>query len=85
MSETPEPGDSPSFSPPGEEEQQDPFAQEAPFGPDTSSPGGAPAPQGGSSFTMAWSVARMWIKEHQREAMLGAFATGVVVGAYLRD
>jgi hypothetical protein len=34
---------------------------------------------------MAWDMTRMWVKEHQTTAMLGAFAAGVFVGAYVRD
>jgi hypothetical protein len=34
---------------------------------------------------MAWDMTRMWVKEHQTAAMLGAFAAGVFVGAYVRD
>lgn len=44
---------------------------------------------GGSSrqdqARMAWDMARMWVKEHQTATMLGAFAAGVFVGAYVRD
>ena len=33
----------------------------------------------------ALDMARMWVKEHQKTAMLGAFAVGVFVGALSRD
>lgn len=30
-------------------------------------------------------LARMWVQEHQKTAMLGAFAAGVFIGALVRD
>jgi len=42
-------------------------------------------PSGKDQMRMAWDVTRMWVKEHQTAAMLGAFAAGVFVGAYVRD
>lgn len=83
MSEPQDSSEDDPFSPP-EPEGENPFSEESPFGsseaPDFDAPGA-----GSGQLSMAWNVARMWIKEHQREAMLGAFATGVLVGAYLRD
>lgn len=38
-----------------------------------------------SSASFAVDVARLWVREHQKPAMLGAFAVGVFVGALLRD
>lgn len=88
MSDNPESPGERSFSPPDGEEGS-PFGQTPPFEQSFEQKGApsefAGAPAGGGELSMAWSVARMWIKEHQREAMLGAFATGVFVGAYLRD
>lgn len=36
-----------------------------------------------SSFAL--DMARMWVQEHQKSAMLGAFAVGVVAGALIRE
>lgn len=67
----------------------DPFKQN-PFGRDAADQSFADAnrqhePSGQAQLRMAWDVTRMWVKDHQTAAMLGAFATGVFVGAYLRD
>lgn len=35
--------------------------------------------------SFALNVARTWVKDHQKASMLGAFATGVVLGALVRD
>lgn len=35
--------------------------------------------------SLAWTVGRNWIEDHQESAMLGAFAVGVFVGALVRD
>lgn len=70
-----------SASDPGSE---NPFGQENPFEQAESS-GVESAPSSGGQLSMAWDVARLWIKDNQRPAMLGAFAAGVFVGAYLRD
>lgn len=43
------------------------------------------APSLGDRSSFALDMARMWIKEHQTESMLGAFAVGVFVGALFRD
>ncbi len=73
------------FSPP-EPEEEPPFSEGSPFGAAESAPEFPSSPPSkGGQLSMAWNVARMWIKEHQREAMLGAFATGVFLGACLRD
>lgn len=37
------------------------------------------------SASMALDVGRMWVRTHQKESMLGAFAVGVFVGVLLRD
>jgi len=42
-------------------------------------------PSRNDQVRMAWDLTRMWVKEHQTAAMLGAFAAGVFVGAYVRD
>lgn len=39
----------------------------------------------GSSATFALDVTRLWIEQHQKASMLGAFAVGVFIGAMLRD
>lgn len=39
----------------------------------------------GSSASLAADVAKLWIQEHQKKSLLGAFAVGVFVGAMLRD
>jgi len=61
---------------------------EPPFGEDASSswaeedetsmPDGVPA-------SLATDMARSWVRRHQKATLLGAFATGVFVGAMLRD
>jgi hypothetical protein len=65
----------------------DPFAQDSfEEGDDPFSGGealGGPSRQ--DQLRMAWDVTRMWVKDHQTATMLGAFAAGVFVGAYLRD
>lgn len=38
-----------------------------------------------ASMTFAADVAKIWVQEHQKASMLGAFAVGVFVGALLRD
>jgi len=35
--------------------------------------------------SFALDMARIWVKQHQKAAMLGAFGVGVFVGALLRD
>lgn len=37
----------------------------------------------GGAFAV--DMARLWVKQHQKATMLGAFAVGVFVGALLRD
>lgn len=39
----------------------------------------------GSSASFALEGARLWVQQHQKASMLGAFAVGVFVGAMLRD
>jgi len=39
----------------------------------------------GDRSAFALDMARMWMKEHQKATMLGAFAVGVFAGALLRD
>ena len=61
----------------------------SPFGESGDDPFSDREAPGGSSrqaqVRMAWDMTRMWVKEHQTTAMLGAFAAGVFVGAYVRD
>lgn len=42
---------------------------------------------GGTDATVSLAVdmARMWVREHQKASMLGAFAIGVFTGAWMRD
>jgi hypothetical protein len=51
--------------------------------------GNPPAAGEGASWSdrsaFALKMARLWVEEHQTATMLGAFATGVVVGALFRD
>lgn len=71
-----DPEDEPSFSPPEEEESP-------PWDAPSASEGASPSFEEQSSF--AWEMAKMWIKEHQTTAMLGAFAVGVFAGALFRE
>ena len=43
------------------------------------------APSIGNRSSFALDMARLWIEEHQRSVMLGAFAAGVFAGALFRD
>jgi hypothetical protein len=49
--------------------------------------GSAPdaSPSMGDRSAFALDMARIWMKEHQKATMLGAFAVGVFAGALLRD
>lgn len=76
------PGD-PSAADP-ENEDDPPFQQDPPFA-DASPEESSPFSASGDQLSFAWNVARMWIKEHQQASMLGAFALGIFVGAYIRD
>lgn len=38
-----------------------------------------------SSPSFALNMARLWVQEHQKASMLGAFGIGVFVGAMLRE
>lgn len=53
------------------------------WGPQASKQGGMESPVDSSSFAM--DLARMWVQEHQKTAMLGAFAAGVFIGALVRE
>lgn len=76
-----------------EETGPDPFQQmggsdaDAPssFGPSGSSQADDPFAQAKIQASFALSAARAWVKENQKATMLGAFATGVVIGALFRD
>lgn len=39
----------------------------------------------GPQVSLTVDMARMWVREHQKASMLGAFAVGVFAGAWLRD
>ena len=79
----PETGEQASPPDPSDAFGRDPFsdADDSPFS------GGDPmdGPSRQDQARMAWDMTRMWVKEHQTAAMLGAFAAGVFVGAYVRD
>ncbi len=90
--ESPDPESSdPEFSDPG---SPDPFSSPSP---DTDAAGAdeaeAPpweteAPGFGREDpdeSFAVDMARLWVKQHQKATMLGAFGVGVFVGALLRD
>lgn len=57
---------------------------ESPEDPDWDVPG-EEGSSGGASASFALDMARLWVQEHQKASMLGAFAVGVFVGAMLRD
>jgi len=38
-----------------------------------------------SGAGFAYEMAKMWIRDHQKAVMVGAFATGVFLGALMRD
>jgi hypothetical protein len=67
-----------------------PSGEEAPFEdpPDPLSDG-APDTVNGASLSgqaaFATEVARQWVKGHQKEAMVGAFAVGVFFGSWFRS
>ncbi|MFB6231591.1 MAG: hypothetical protein ABEL04_10585 [Salinibacter sp.] len=47
---------------------------------------GPSGPSGGSTPTSFYlEMAELWVQEHQKASMLGAFAVGVFVGALVRD
>lgn len=71
-------------------EAEAPFGADAFDGPDEgpsfdSSGGPMPDGMGGDSAGFAYEMAKMWVRDHQKTAMVGAFATGVFLGALLRD
>lgn len=90
---------SPEPDPAPNREGDDPFAEfgdsfDAPDGPGPNAPsgsnpasglGGAGAGSGGLDASLALGMARSWVEQHQKLTMLGAFATGVVLGSLLRD
>lgn len=57
-----------------------------PFEEQTRQPEEGP-PLGGSNeeLSLVLDVARMWLREHQKTAMLTAFAVGVFTGSWLRE
>jgi hypothetical protein len=82
---------SPDPDPAPNREGDDPFAEfgdsfDAPDGPGPAGEFGGPeARPSGLDPSLALSLARSWVKQHQKLTMLGAFATGVVLGSLLRD
>lgn len=74
-------GEGPSEATPGGQGARGPFA-----GPAAGSDGaGKTDSLAGMGGGMALEMARLWIREHQKASMLGAFAVGVFAGALLRD
>lgn len=72
----------------------DPFASDPPFdeGPEADRTRDVPPWEqqaddsiGDVSPSVAVDVARMWVQQHQKASMLGAFAVGVFAGAMLRQ
>ena len=84
-----DPSAAPNFSP--DDGEDDPFAEfEASFdAPDGPGGGGDFGPSGpsatGLNAALALDLARSWVKQHQKATMLGAFATGVLLGSLLRE
>jgi hypothetical protein len=86
--------DSPSSDfPSSENEASNPFEQMGGSDPDAQPSFESPDPAGTDDpfasaklqASFALDLARAWVKDHQRAAMLGAFATGVVLGSLFRD
>lgn len=61
----------------------EPSAPDAPPWADAEAAGGPP--HGADTGAFALDMARLWVQQHQKTAMLGAFALGTFVGALLRD
>lgn len=61
----------------------DPFSDVE--GPDESNPLSDLRSAMGPQVSLSVDMARMWVREHQKASMLGAFAVGVFAGAWLRD
>lgn len=83
-----EPSAEPNSSP--YDGDEDPFAEfEAPTDAPKGPGGGDFSPSGASSMgldaSLALELARSWVKQHQTATMLGAFATGVVLGSLMRE
>lgn len=82
---------SPEPDPAPNREGNDPFAEigdsfDAPDGPGPAGDfGGSGARPSGLDASLVLSLTRSWVKQHQKLTMLGAFATGVVLGSLLRD
>jgi hypothetical protein len=80
-------------SPSSEREGPDPFQQMGDSDPDAQpsfDPPGSPGTDDPLSTaklqaSFAIDVTRAWIKDHQKATMLGAFATGIVLGSLFRD
>lgn len=94
-SESPPPHDAPGPTPRGGSSTGEPGTASRPLGDDPfSGPKGPPDPSpsgSGAGFAssgevaFALDVAKMWLRDYQKEAMVGAFATGVFLGSLLRD
>jgi hypothetical protein len=82
---------SPEPDPAPNREGDDPFAEfgdsfDAPDGPGPAGDfGGSEAHPSGLDASLVLTLTRSWVKQHQKLTMLGAFATGVVLGSLLRD
>jgi len=88
-----------SSTDPAAESERDPFGRPSgdPFGGDSfegpsdggrsfdASGGSGSRTVGSESAGFAYEMAKMWVQDHQKEAMVGAFAAGVFLGALLRD
>jgi len=84
------PDDSVPDAPFDDSSSDDPFGDaHPPFGEDgpdpAESPTDLPGAAAGLDPSLALSLARSWVREHQNVTMLGAFAVGVFVGSLLRD
>lgn len=63
-----------------------PFTERDASGGGASSTGASGVPQEWiDQARMGWSMAKFWVKQNQRTAMLGALAAGAFIGAMLRD
>lgn len=84
------PDDSVPDDPFDDSSSDDPFGDVRPSfgegGPEpTEPPSDPPGAAAGLDPSLALSLARSWVREHQNVTMLGAFAVGVFVGSLLRD
>lgn len=71
---------------PGSGESESPFSStvEGPNSPSWEG-GGENVMGDDMSPSFALDMARLWVQQHQKASMLGAFGVGVLIGALLRD